>query len=87
MKFFKRLLKGSQATPLKIVTDKLGSYSAAKREIMPTVTHSTQQYENSRCEFSHRPGRQQERQMRRFTSQFACEKPNTTTFSVSWHYK
>jgi putative transposase len=69
MKFFKKLLKGQQTTPLKIVTDKLRSYSAAKRDIMPSVEHSTQQYENNRCELSHQPGRQQERQMRRFKSQ------------------
>jgi putative transposase len=41
MKFFRKLLKGQQAAPLKIVTDKLRSYSAAKREIMPSVDHST----------------------------------------------
>jgi putative transposase len=69
MKFFKTLLKGQQAMPLKIITDKLRSYSAAKREIMPSVNHSTEQYENNRCELSHQPGRQQERQMRRFKSQ------------------
>ncbi len=34
-----------------------------------TVNHSTQQYENNRCELSHQPTRQQERQMRRFKSQ------------------
>ena len=68
MKFFKKLLKGQQATPLKLDTDKLRSYSAARREIMPSVHHSTQQYENNRCELSHQPVRQQERQMRRFTS-------------------
>jgi putative transposase len=69
MKFFKKLLKGQQATPLKLGTDKLRSYSAAIREIMPSVAHSTQQYENNRCELSHQPGRQQKRQMRRFKSQ------------------
>jgi putative transposase len=42
MKFFKKLLKGQQATPLKIVTDKLRSYSAARRDVMPSVAHSTQ---------------------------------------------
>ncbi len=31
MRFFKRLLKGQGCTPLKIVTDKLASYSAAKK--------------------------------------------------------
>ncbi|GAB55788.1 hypothetical protein GPUN_1671 [Glaciecola punicea ACAM 611] len=58
MKFFKKLLKGQQARPLKIVTDKLRSYWAARREIMPSVDHSSQQYENNRCELSHQPGRQ-----------------------------
>ena len=67
--FFKKLLKGQQAAPIKIVTDKLRSYSAAKKELMPCVEHSTQQYENNRCELSHQPGRQQERQMRKFKSQ------------------
>jgi len=52
-----------------IVTDKLRSYSAAKKELIPDVEHSTQQYENNRCELSHQPGRQQERQMRKFKSQ------------------
>ena len=50
MKFFRKLLKGQQAAPLKIVTDKLRSYSAAKKELIPDVEHSTQQYENNRCE-------------------------------------
>lgn len=31
MRFFKRLLKGEGSTPLKVVTDKLASYSAAKK--------------------------------------------------------
>lgn len=69
IKFFRKLLKAQQAAPLKIVTHKLRSYSAAKREIMPRVDHSTQQYENNRCELSHQPCSQQERQMRRFKSQ------------------
>jgi putative transposase len=69
MKCFKKLLKDQQATPLKLVTDESRSYSAARREIMPSVAHSTQQYEKNRCELSHQPSRQQERQMRRFTSQ------------------
>jgi putative transposase len=38
--FFKKLLKGQQAVPIKIVTDKLRSYSAAKKELIPGVEHS-----------------------------------------------
>lgn len=69
MSFFRRLLKGQGIVPLKIVTDKLASYSAVKKELIPSVDHSTVQYENNRCELSHQPTRQQERQVRRFKSE------------------
>lgn len=69
LKFFEKLLTGQQALPLRMVTDKLRSYSAAKRETMPSVDHSTQQYENNRCELFYQSSRQQERQMRRCKSQ------------------
>jgi len=67
-RFFQKLLKGQQATPIKIVSNKLRSYSAAKEELISSVEHSTEQYENNRCELSHQPSRQQERQMRKFKS-------------------
>jgi len=41
-RFFRKLLKDQQASPIKIVTDKLRSYSAAKKELIPDVEHSTQ---------------------------------------------
>ena len=47
-----------------MITDKLRSYSAAHRTVMPSVIHSTRQYENNRAEVSHQPIRQRERQMR-----------------------
>ena len=52
----------------RLVTDKLRSYSAAHRTVMPSVIHSTRQYANNRAEVSHQPTRQRERQMRRFKS-------------------
>ncbi len=67
-RFFRKLLKGQQAAPIRIVTDKLRSSSAAMKELIPDVEHSTQQYKNNRCELSHQPSRQQERQMRKFKS-------------------
>jgi len=36
--------------------------------MMPSMIHSTRQYENNRTEVSHQPIRQRERQMRRFKS-------------------
>ena len=67
-RFFRTLLKGQGRAPRRLVTDKLRSYSAAHRTVMPSVIHSTRQYENNRAEVSHQPTRQRERQMRRFTS-------------------
>ncbi len=67
-RFFRKLLKGQGREPSRLITDKLPSYAAARRTVMPSVVHSTRQYENNRAEVSHQPTRQRERQMRRFTS-------------------
>jgi putative transposase len=67
-RFFRKLLKGQGREPRRLITDKLGSYAAAHRTVMPSVVHSTQQYKNNRAEVSHQPTRQRERQMRRFKS-------------------
>jgi putative transposase len=67
-RFFRRLLRGQGKEPLRIITDKLRSYSAAVRTILCDVTHNTERYANNRVEASHQPTRQRERQMRRFKS-------------------
>lgn len=51
-----------------LVTDKLGSYGVAKRELLPDVEHRENRYLNNRAENSHRPTRRRERQMQRFES-------------------
>ena len=60
-RFFKKLLKGLQYVPRVIVTDKLRSYGAAKRKILPGVEHRQSQYLNNRAEVSHQPTRRRER--------------------------
>jgi putative transposase len=67
-RFFRKLLKGLQYVPRVIVTDKLPSYGAAKREILPGVEHRQSRYLNNRAEVSHQPTRRRERQMQRFKS-------------------
>ena len=67
-RFFRRLLKSQRQEPVRLVTDKLGSYRVAHRDLMPLVTHDTRRYANNRAEVSHQPTRQRERQMRGFTS-------------------
>ncbi|MFQ3193373.1 MAG: putative transposase [Colwellia sp.] len=41
MRFFKKLFKGQLGAPIKIVTVKMKSYSASKRELIPSVNHPT----------------------------------------------
>jgi len=67
-RFFKRMLKTYQGEPRLIVTDKLGSYRVAHRELIPDTIHDTSQYSNNRAELSHQPTRVRERGMRRFKS-------------------
>ena len=68
LRFFRKLLKGQGCVPRRLITDKLRSYPAACRTVMPSVVHCTDQYANNRAEVSHQPTRQRERQMRRFKS-------------------
>jgi len=67
-RFFRKLLRGQGSAPMQLVTDKLGSYRAAHRELMPSVAHETRRYANNRAEVSHQLTQQRERQMRRFKS-------------------
>ncbi len=67
-RFFRKLLKSQGSVPRRMVTDKLRSYAAAHRTIMPSVAHDTSQYANNRAEVSHEPTRLRERGMRRFKS-------------------
>ena len=65
-RFFRKLLKGQQASPKEWVTDKLGRYRVVHRELLPTAAHNTSQYSNNRREASHRATREKERQMKQF---------------------
>ncbi|HSH80323.1 MAG TPA: IS6 family transposase [Herpetosiphonaceae bacterium] len=65
-KFFRKLLKGLQYVPRVVITDKLASYGAAHREVLPSVEHRRHKRLNNRAENSHQPTRERERRMRRF---------------------
>jgi putative transposase len=66
--FFRKLLKGLRDILLVIITDKLASYGAAKREILPAVEQRQHRYLNNRAENSHQPTRQRQRRMQGFKS-------------------
>ena len=67
-RFFRKLLKRLTYVPRVIITDKLKSYAAAKRDILPGVEHRQHKRLNNRAENSHQPTRLREKKMRRFKS-------------------
>ena len=67
-RFFRKLLKKQGFVPRVIVTDKLKSYEAAKKQVMKRVEHRQHKGLNNRAENSHQPTRVRERRMRRFKS-------------------
>lgn len=67
-RLLKRLLKKQGCPPRRMITDKLGSYAAARRLIMPSVEHRAHKGLNNRAENSHVPLRKRERMMQGFRS-------------------
>ncbi len=63
-----KLLKRQCRPPRVMVTDKLASYGAAKRAVMPSVEHRKHKGLNNRAENSHQPTRRREQQMKCFKS-------------------
>ena len=63
-----RLLKKQGAAPKRMITDKLRSYGAARRQVMPAVEHRSHKRLNNRAENSHLPLRKRERTMQGFRS-------------------
>jgi putative transposase len=86
-RFFRKLLKGLCYVPRVIVTDKLGSYAAAKRAILPGVEHRQSRYLNNRCEVSHQPTRRRERHMRRFKSVRHAQQFLATHSPIHGHFQ
>jgi putative transposase len=67
-RFFRKLLKGLTYVPRMRIMDKLTSYGAAKREILPGVEHRQRRYLNNQCEHSHQPTCQRACRMQGCTS-------------------
>jgi putative transposase len=67
-RFFKKLLKGLRYAPRVMITDKLASYGAARKQMRLSIEHRQHKGLNNRAENSHQPTRQKERQMKKFKS-------------------
>ena len=86
-KFFRKLLKGLKYVPRVVITDKLKSYGAAKREILPGAEHRQSRYLNNCCENSHRPTRQRERRMQGFKSPGHAQRFLSAYGPISQHFR
>ena len=67
-RLLRKLTKRQCRAPRVMITDKLASDGAAKREVMPSVEHRRHKGLNNRAENSHQPTRRRERQTKRFKS-------------------
>jgi putative transposase len=86
-RFFRKLLKGLTYVPRVVITDKLKSYGAALREILPGVDHRQHRYLNNRAENSHQPTRQRERRMGRFKSPDHAQRFLSAYGPISQHFR
>ena len=85
-KFFRKLLKGLRYVPRVISIDKLKSYEAAKRELLPRVEHRQHRYLNNRAENSHQSTRQRERRMQRFKSPVHAQRFLSAYGPIAQHF-
>ena len=51
--FFMKLLKGLRYVPRVIVSDKLGSYGTARKEVLLSMMPRQRKWQNNRAEISH----------------------------------
>ncbi|MET8331177.1 IS6 family transposase [Streptomyces sp. NPDC005181] len=86
-RFFRRLLKETGSVPRVVVTDKLRSYGAALREVMPSVEHRSHKGLNNRAENSHQPTRQRERAMKGFRSVGGAQRFLAAFSGISPHFR
>src|SRR4051794_7159842 len=67
-RLMRKLLKKQGYAPGVLVTDKLGSYGAARRKLGLSARHEQGLRKNNRAENSHQPVRRRERKQQRFKS-------------------
>jgi putative transposase len=86
-RFMAKLLKKQCRVPRVLVTDKLKSYGAAHRELLPSVEHRAHKGLNNRAENSHQPTRQRERAMKGFRSVGAAQRFLSAFSGISPHFR
>lgn len=77
----------ARAVPRGIVTDKLCSYGAAHREVLPFVGHRCHKGLHNRAENSHQPTRQRERAMKGFRPVGGAQRFLAAFSGISPHFR
>ncbi len=91
LRLMRKLLKKQGYAPDELVTDKLGSYGAARRELGLAARGELGPRKNNRAENSHQPVRGRERKMQWFKSAgsalrfLSMHAPVHNTFNVKRH--
>jgi putative transposase len=86
-RFLAKLMKKQRQVPRVLVTDKLRSYAAAHRDLMPSTEHRQSKYLNNRAENSHQPTRQRERAMKGFRSPGRAQRFLACFSLISPHFR
>jgi putative transposase len=86
-RFFRKLLKNLKYAPRVLITDQLGSYQAARRQMLRSVEHRQSKYLNNRAEVSHQPTRARERAIKKFSSPGSAQRFLAAFSGISPHFR
>ena len=83
-RLMRKLLKKDAMAPRVMITDKLRSYAAAKRDLRCGAEHRQHKGLNNRAENSHQPTRRRERIMKRFKQRGMFRAPHRRSDRPAW---
>ena len=85
-RFFRKLLRANPK-PRVVVTDKLRSYGAALKELLPHTEHRQSRYLNNRAENSHQRTRRREQVLQRFKSSCHAQRFLSVFEPINTHFR
>ena len=81
------LAASTYSSPRVLITDQLGSYQAARRQMLRSVEHRQSKYLNNRAEVSRQPTRARERAIKKFSSPGSAQRFLAAFSGISPHFR